>query len=232
MRCAIWEERVALFAGGDLGAAEAAAVGRHLSECAACSALAADLRLELDELRETHREPLAPEHYAAVRGRVLAELAKSTRQRPAWAWAWTAAVLAAAAAGAWVVSLVMGPGVLPVPVLPRVVATTPTVERPVQRQPGSNRSAGNDAAEAGKKSRDDSRLSRLDSRRHGAGVIPSGGPVEEAVLSGADVQAVAHASPPAPPAATDDSQVRMVQLVTDDPNVVIYWLFENTGEER
>src|ERR1035438_4698100 len=74
MSCAIWEERVALFAGGDLGTAEAAGVERHLSQCAACNALAADLRVELDGLRQVHAEPLAAEHYAAVRGRVLAEL--------------------------------------------------------------------------------------------------------------------------------------------------------------
>jgi anti-sigma factor RsiW len=231
MRCANWEDQVALLAGGDLETAEAATVERHLSECAACSALAADLRAGLDGLRDVHTEPLAEAHYAAVRARVLAELAKAPGRRAVWPWAWAAA-LAAAAAGVWVVSLVLSPSTLPAPQLPRVVATAPMVERPVLRQPGSNRSADNHAAEAGKKSRDDSRLSRLDSRRHGVGVVPSGRPVEEAVLSGADVQAVAQASPPAPPAATNDSQVRMVQLVTDDPNVVIYWLFENTGEGR
>ena len=32
--------------------------------------------------------------------------------------------------------------------------------------------------------------------------------------------------------AAEDSPVRMVQLATDDPNVVIYWLFEEKGEER
>jgi hypothetical protein len=34
------------------------------------------------------------------------------------------------------------------------------------------------------------------------------------------------------PPAVEDSPVRMVQLATDDPNVVIYWLFEGTGDER
>jgi hypothetical protein len=33
-------------------------------------------------------------------------------------------------------------------------------------------------------------------------------------------------------AAVEDSPVRMVQLATADPNVVIYWLFEEKGEER
>jgi hypothetical protein len=40
-------------------------------------------------------------------------------------------------------------------------------------------------------------------------------------------------TPPAPvPPAVEDPPVRMVQLATDDPNVVIYWLFEAKGEER
>jgi len=84
MNCAIWEERVALLAGGDLDAAEAAGVERHLNRCAPCRALAAELRLELDGLRAAHAEPIEAERYATVRGRVLAELAKSPRRRAVW----------------------------------------------------------------------------------------------------------------------------------------------------
>ena len=144
MTCAIWEERVALFAGGDLGAAEAAAVERHLSQCAACSALAADLRWELDALRQAHAEPLAAGHYAAVRGRVLAELAKPTPQRVSWPWAWAAA-LAVAAAAAVLVLVMVRPAAIPAPPLPRLVAVTPMVERPA---PGERRPAGSEASAA------------------------------------------------------------------------------------
>lgn len=203
MTCAIWEERVALFAGGDLGAAEAAAVERHLSQCAACSALAADLRWELDALRQAHAEPLAAGHYAAVRGRVLAELAKPTPQRVSWPWAWAAA-LAVAAAAAVLVLVMVRPAAIPAPPLPRLVAVTPMVERPVP----------------GERVRQARKLVRpTHAEPPGLPAIEQQKPV------------VAEVASPTPPAA-EDSPVRMVQLATDDPNVVIYWLFEEKGEER
>ena len=207
MSCAIWEERVALFAGGDLRTAEAAAVERHLSRCAACNALAADLRWELDRLRQAHAEPLAPEHYAVVRGRVLAELAKPPRQRVVWPWAWAAALAVAAAA---VLVVMTKPAAVPVPDVLRLVAGAPAVERSrTQRAP-----------------RKGAVISTHVRRRRVRGAVPSA--IEERKLEVAEV-----VTPPAPvPPAVEDSPVRMVQLATDDPNVVIYWLFEGTGDER
>ncbi len=216
MSCARWEERVALFAGGDLGVGEVAGVERHLSQCAACSALAADLRLELDGLREVHAEPLAAAHYAVVRGRVLAELAKPQSRSAAWALAWAAA-LAIAAAGACVVWLAVRPSTLPAPEMPRIAAVAPKVERLVPRGHGGNhsRTAAAQRLMAGRRTR----------RLTGQAVVP-----------GTDVVpvAVAAVAPRTSPAATaaEDAPVRMVQLATDDPNVVIYWLFEEKGEER
>jgi anti-sigma factor RsiW len=207
MSCATWEERVALFAGGDLETAEAAAVERHLSQCAACNALAADLRLELDGLRQVHAEPLAAGHYAAVRGRVLAELAKAPRQHAAWAWA---AALAVAAAGACVVWVMMKPVAVTAPELPRLVAVAPTVQRSrAQRAP-----------------RQGAVTSAHVRRRRTERAAPSAN--EQRRLEVAEVVARPQPAPPA----IEDSPVRMVQLATDDPNVVIYWLFEEKGEER
>lgn len=208
MSCAIWEERVALFAGGDLETAEAVAVERHLSECAACSALAADLRLELDGLREVHAEPLAAAHYAAVRERVLVELAKPPRWRVAWAWAWAAALGVAAAAA--LVVVMMKPAAIPAPVMPRLAAVAPPVERSMLRER---------VRQARKPVH--LRAPMLAERA----VAPA---VKEQQLALAEV---VKPKLPAPPA-VEDSRVAMVQLATDDPNVVIYWLFEEKGEER
>jgi anti-sigma factor RsiW len=205
MSCAIWEERVALFAGGDLETGEAAAVERHLNQCAACSALAADLRLELDGLRQVHAEPLAAGHYAAVRGRVLAELAKPPRRRLVWPWAWAAA-LAVAAAGACVVWVMIKPAAIPAPELPRLLAVAPTAQRSRDRQGAV--------------------ISAHVRRRRTERAAPSVN--EQRRLEVAEV-----VRPPSPrPPAAEDSPVRMVQLATADPNVVIYWLFEEKGEER
>ncbi|MGB9457799.1 MAG: zf-HC2 domain-containing protein [Bryobacteraceae bacterium] len=211
MSCARWEERVALFAGGDLETSEADAVERHLSKCAACSALAADLRLELDGLREVHAEPLVAAHYAAVRERVLAELAKPPQRRVAWAWAAGLAV----AAAAWVVWLVVRPNVLPAPETPRVVAVAPPEERVAQRESGSNR--------------------RPRSREKTGWQAKAPAPLvyESSVGTvGQTLSSVNHEVDPVLSRPVEDSPVRMVQLATDDPNVVIYWLFEEKGEER
>jgi hypothetical protein len=206
----MWEERVALFAGGDLGTAEATAVERHLSQCVACRALAAELRLELDGLRQVHAEPLAAEHYAVVRGRVLAELAKPQRGRAAWPLAWAAA-LAVAAAAVWVVVMMKLPAI-PAPELPRVVSIAPMVERPVPREPGSKRSL--------------KRRERTGWQAKAPAPL-AGGKVGQ-TLSSVNLQVNPVVSRPA----AEDSPVRMVQLATADPNVVIYWLFEEKGEER
>jgi hypothetical protein len=206
MSCAIWKDRVALFAGGDLETGEAAVVERHLNQCAACSALAADLRWELDGLRQVHAEPLAAEHYAAVRRRVLAELAKPPQARAVWTWAWAAA-LAAAAAGVlvWVMTR---PAAVPAPPLPRLVASAPKQSR-AQRAP-----------------RKGAVISTHVRRRRGERAAPSAD--EQRRLEVAEV-----VTPPRPaPPAAEESPVRMVQLATADPNVVIYWLFEEKGEKR
>ncbi|MGO9011615.1 MAG: anti-sigma factor family protein [Bryobacteraceae bacterium] len=220
MSCARWEGRVALFAGGDLETAEAVAVERHLSECAACCALVADLRLELDGLREVHAEPLAAAQYAAVRQRVLAELEKPPRRRVAWAWA---AALAVAAAAVLLV-MMMKPAAIPAPEMPRLVGVAPKVERPVAREPGGNRSL----TVAAQRVSGGSRARRPVTVRGSAHIELASLPAIEE-----EKPAVAEVAPPtqAPPA-VEDSRVRMVQLATDDPNVVIYWLFEEQGGER
>ena len=74
MTCRDWEERIALHAGGDLPAAEAAEIEAHLAGCEGCRGAAAAYGAGMEFLREAHREPLAEAHYAAVRARVLAEL--------------------------------------------------------------------------------------------------------------------------------------------------------------
>jgi anti-sigma factor RsiW len=74
MNCVDWEERIALYAGGDLAPAEAQAVERHVAECAGCQMLLSGLRQSLALVREVHSEPVEAAHFAAVRARVLAEL--------------------------------------------------------------------------------------------------------------------------------------------------------------
>ena len=96
MTCRDWEERIALHAGGDLPAADAAEVEAHLAACEDCRGVAAAYGAGIELLREAHREPLGEAHYAAVRARVLSELQRE--RRPAWRRIWVGGLVAVAAA--------------------------------------------------------------------------------------------------------------------------------------
>jgi anti-sigma factor RsiW len=137
MSCVDWEERIALYAGGDLAAAEAQAVERHVAECGGCQLLLSGLRESLGLLREAHGEPVEAAHFAAVRARVLAELERGPAR--GWRWAW---VYAMAAAAAMALLVAMRPRTeqrlaLPLPHAPaapavaRVVAKAPQAHRQV-----------------------------------------------------------------------------------------------------
>jgi anti-sigma factor RsiW len=201
MSCAIWEERVALLAGGDLDAAEAAGVERHLNRCAPCRALAVELRAGLDCLRAAHAEPIEAERYAAVRGRVLAELAEPPRRRAVWPWA---VPLVAVAAAVLVVVMTMKPAASPVPKMPHAVAVAPAVEP----KRGPDRSLTVAAPQ------------RTEAPPAGTHITARTEPDRTHASAGRG---------PAPPEVAD-APVRTVQLATADPNVVIYWLFEEKGE--
>ena len=117
MNCLDWEERIALYAGGDLADPEAPAVERHIADCPGCQVFWSGLRETLGQLREAHAEELAPAHFTAVRARVLAEI---ERGRSVWRrLAWISGVGLAAVL---VLGLALRPGPLPAP--PRRVAVS------------------------------------------------------------------------------------------------------------
>jgi hypothetical protein len=122
MHCKDWEERVALHVGGDLPAADQAAVERHLAGCGGCQVLWSGMKESLELLRVAHAEPLPPECYTAVRGRVMAELAAGLRVWGPTGWRW-AAGLAAVATVVWV-ALAFWPEHR-VPPLPQLAAAVP-----------------------------------------------------------------------------------------------------------
>lgn len=125
MNCTEWEERIALHAGGDLPVGEAVEVERHLGECAGCQVLWSGLRESLETLRAAHRadqqDTLGPALFTAVRGRVLAELARRQRR---WVWVWAGNLGAAALA------LMLGLAMWPrrTPPLPQVARAMPPAQ--------------------------------------------------------------------------------------------------------
>jgi hypothetical protein len=192
MNCGESEERIALHAGGDLPPREAAAVDRHVAECAACQALLSGLRQTADALRAAHSEPVDSAHYAAVRARVLSEL--SRRQRPRWAYAALAAAAILLLVGVW----------------PRA---TP---RPQPQVPAVAAVRGADPLVRGGP----------------PGPLPRVTP--EAAGRGRRTQGVPRTRGSAPPLQQGEpgppAQPLVVKLITDDPDVVIYWISEGKGE--
>lgn len=87
MNCRDWEERIALYAGGDLGPQESSAVERHLEGCGECRGFAQGIADSLALVRAAHEEPIAAGHYAGVRAAVLDRLAREPRPWRRWLWA-------------------------------------------------------------------------------------------------------------------------------------------------
>ena len=97
MSCRAWEERLALYAGGDLDSPEQAETERHLAGCAACRDFAHGMRECLEAMRQAQGEEIAPAHFAAVRVRVLERLRATPRRAPEWRWIAAACAVAALA---------------------------------------------------------------------------------------------------------------------------------------
>jgi len=170
MSCSKFETDIALYAGGDLAAGRIPRIEWHLAECAACRALAEELRAEQALLGELRDQPLEDAMLAQVRRRVLAEVGATTRQPSRLYWKLAlAAALVLAVVLLWPrrhpVQLVR----VPREAAPRTAAASQAAQVvvPVARK----------------------------SRRH-----------------------LRHAP------ASQSGPPLLVQFVTDDPNIVIYWL--------
>jgi anti-sigma factor RsiW len=101
MNCTEWEERIALYAGGDLTLPQAGEVERHLGECPGCQVFSSGLAESLAALRTAHSAEIAPGHYTALRARVMAGVERERRGRwRAWVWAAAAAAIVLLAIGA------------------------------------------------------------------------------------------------------------------------------------
>ncbi len=185
MNCRDWEERLALYAGGDLAPAERAELERHLGECAGCQVFLSGMAEGLRVLREAHADAPAEAHFAAVRARVLAQL--ESKRRPWWTKGWIFA--AAAAAAVLLIALAVRPG--------RVAERPPVLRQPevaVVKPP--------------------------------APVLP---PRESVPVRKVHRRVRLKPAPPEPARLRPAPPVRpeqplVVKLVTDDPDVVIYWI--------
>ena len=184
MNCVEWEERIALYAGGELTGEDAAEVERHVGQCLGCQVFASGMRQSLEFLKSAHQDVPDPAHFAAVRARVLSDIRARGRRR----WAWSA--IAAVAATAAILLIVLRPHPARKPDADQpVLAQAPAPEPPVER------------------------VALVKHRRK----APRRRPV-----------VVAKAPRPR---RQEEAKPLVVKLMTDDPNVVIYWISENPRGE-
>ncbi len=224
MNCHRWERRLALHVEGDLPPPRRGALERHLRECEACAALAEELGESQDLLKSLNADRVPDASLARVRREVLPraaalqaspdwrlrlERAVMTALRPRYAFSALAVVLAVAAA--LVSGRVPGPAIEPDRPAVAVDAVPPRVE-------SANASPRTEAPET-----------------------TAEAPVAVTVAhsEAAPVTVPAIAPPPAEarttpvadavtPAAVDPNRPStVVKLVTDDPNVIIYWLIDS-----
>jgi anti-sigma factor RsiW len=121
MNCVDWEERIALYAGGDLAPEESAEVERHLAGCPECHEFRTGLRGTLDTLRDEYRTDIDPSHFAAVRSNVIAEIERGRKTWHRLAW-----VSGVGIAAALILGVALKPAPLPAP--PRVSVRIPNAE--------------------------------------------------------------------------------------------------------
>ncbi len=255
MNCREWEQAIALDAGGDLpehggagGSTAKAQLEQHLAGCAGCREALEEQRCTLGFLRRAHGDPIAPAHYAAVRARVLAELSSERRQgwwgrfssrcglwpignRPqvgnlphtAW-WSWALGLAGAAGVALFVM------------LFPAKVKSPESVGPAFAPGGASGNALSRGVPDA------QAALAAAPSRRH-KGPRPEGprpgravrtsGPMapystaERVPLQDGDRDSTAANGEAAVAAA---AQPLVIKLLTEDPDVVIYWIAESKGE--
>jgi Putative zinc-finger len=101
MNCKSFEERIALYVGGDLPAEKTREIEEHLTACPECHNLAGQLKHGLGRLNEMRDEPLDEAVLRGIRNQVLSQISSKSKSRFVWnglrvspGWNWNYAALA------------------------------------------------------------------------------------------------------------------------------------------
>jgi Putative zinc-finger len=201
MNCRYSENDIALYVEGDVTSATACEIQAHLTTCSRCETLFVELQESQAALKQLRQDVAGRAALVSVRVRVLAEIQNEVR--PIWGRRWVYAL-----AGSMLVAVIglglhmhMQPGRSPVP----EVAKTDTRVVP----------------------------STFDNRLLETTTPPA--PVKEAsrhLIHGRSHPSLAKEGSIAPadiPAERQQPKQLVVKLLTDDPNIVIYWLVDQTG---
>ena len=204
MNCAEFEEQIALFVENDLSDAEVTGVEQHLESCAECREFAAELRESQAMVKGLRREPIDDAVFADVRAHVIRHVS-NVRPAPLWPkYAIAATLLVMLTAAAWWRTRPAIPAGVPAEsaqVGPGPAFSPPRTTLP---SPGNGLIAAN--------------VTRVRQRR--AQKRSS----ENASLARQNVQQASPAHPQ-----VGHSEPLVVKLLTNDPQVVIYWLVDQNG---
>ncbi len=228
-RCSEWQERAALFAGGDLPPAETSEVEAHLAGCPSCQAFASELRADLDLLRAGHSGAVAPEHYVRLRARIMQRVDAESRR-----WSWWKPVLAFAVVAALLFAFFWTKPALRPIAARRVPASAPRVPAPAHRFSDAPRFAARARPPHHRRAaitplREFEKAAALYAR---AGTpLGEGRAWEKANRAPQALETLVSApvGTPAPAPATA-AEPLVVKLLTNDPNVVIYWITDTKGD--
>ncbi len=217
MSCEKTEQMIALDVGGDLPAADAAGLADHLRSCAACREFAAGMRASYTAVRGLAEAPGDEIAQARIRGAVQRRVERGER-RPAVAWRWLAAAAALALVlGASTLLRPAAPGAPPGP--PTRVDPAPVVaeQLPAPPPPPSEPAPPAAASEP-------------------AAIAPPGPPEPRpepfrvAVAEPAPAITPPAVAPPPPPIAAATAEPMVIQLVSENADVVIYWLVQPAAQ--
>jgi anti-sigma factor RsiW len=209
--CPELEADLALYLEGDLPSEEEPRVAGHLAGCARCQGFLDGLRRSQGALKGLRSEDVDQAAFDAVRARVLGELEPGSRRR-ATSWNRWAAVGLAAGILLMVAGVLVLRGARSRPISTSVeVRVSPPPSAATLITPASKAPEATHApATAPRRQR------------------PSRPAVVRAPVQAPTVVATA------PRAAATSAQPLVIKLLTDDPDVVIYWLVgeDEKGEER
>ncbi len=214
MSCSRWHRLIALEIGGDLGPRRSRKLGVHLSGCAACRGLAGELRAQREDLLRLDREAVGSVTLGSVRHAVLANLA-DRRQRflEVPAGGRRLALAGAVMAALLVVAVVLHQDGAP----PQSIVA----ERKV---PPAVPAAATGPIPA---------LNTAESIEPSPEVAPQTPPesvqIESTRLASADLP-TARREPLALASASVEPMT--VKILTDDPEVVIYWIVDPKGDKE
>ena len=209
MKCRYSENDVALYVEGDLDGLDAREFEAHLAACHACGELETELRQSQLALKSLRQDTVSAAALAHVRTRVLAEVGGGNVK-----WGWGRWVYAMAGMGLVAVLCVGLASYLREPEVQQAVKIDPLP--PAAAVPRARGTITNTESLADTHKQELHQVRSL--------TVP---------LRKADSrhtrQGAAHTEMPEPATPADPPKQIVVKLLTDDPNIVIYWLVDQPG---